>query len=61
MSGCYFHFHSGYRHTINHENSSSVQNNLKQMLAMPKHNTLDIHGQNMAIQHLRNQVSGDIL
>jgi len=50
----------GYRHTINHENSSSVQTNLKQMLAAPKHNTLDIHSQNLAIQHLRNQgVTGD--
>ena len=51
---------SGYRHTINHENSSAVQTNLKQMLAMPKHNTLDIHSQNMAIQHLRNQVRPNI-
>ena len=49
----------GYRHTINHENSSAVQTNLKQMLAAPKHNTLDIHSQNLAIQHLRNQVRPD--
>ena len=33
-----------------------MQTNLKQMLAMPKHNTLDMNGQNMAIQHLRSQV-----
>ena len=46
----------GYRHTINHENSSQVQTNLKQMLAMPKHNTLDMNGQNVALQHLRMQV-----
>ena len=47
----------GYRHTINHENSSQVQTNLKQMLAMPKHNTLDMNGQNVALQHLRMQVA----
>ena len=46
----------GYRHTINTENSSQVQTNLKQMLAMPKHNTLDINGQNVALHHLRMQV-----
>ena len=45
-----------YRHTINHENSSTVQTNLKQMLSMPKHQTLDMNGQNTAIQHLRMQV-----
>jgi len=45
----------GYRHTINHENSSAVQTNLKQMLSMPKHQTLDMNGQNTAIQHLRMQ------
>jgi len=44
-----------YRHTINHENSSTVQTNLKQMLSMPKHQTLDMNGQNTAIQHLRMQ------
>jgi len=45
----------GYRHTINHEQGSSVQTNLKQMLAMPKHNTLDMNSQNAALQHLRMQ------
>jgi len=45
----------GYRHTINHENSSAVQTNLKQMLSMPKHQTLDMNGQSAAIQHLRMQ------
>jgi len=45
----------GYRHTINHESSSTVQTNLKQMLSMPKHQTLDMNGQNAAIQHLRMQ------
>ena len=46
----------GYRHTINHENSSAMQNNVKQLLSMPKHSTLDMGGQNAAIQHLRMQV-----
>ena len=51
----------GYRHTINHEQGNAVQTNLKQMLNMPpKHNTLDINGQNMALQHLRMQVSQTI-
>jgi len=45
----------GYRHTINHESSSTVQTNLKQMLSMPKHQTLDMNGQSAAIQHLRMQ------
>jgi hypothetical protein len=34
-----------------------VQNNLKQMLNLPKHQTLDTHAQNTAIHHLRMQVS----
>ena len=62
----------GYRHTINHENSSQVkiniktpsssqphqvQNNLKAMLGQqPKHQTLDMGGQSAAIHHLRMQV-----
>merc|ERR1719322_1294387 len=46
----------GYRHTINHENSSQVQNNLKAMLGQqPKHQTLDMGGQSAAIHHLRMQ------
>merc|ERR1719350_1509590 len=45
----------GYRHTINHENSSQVQSNLKAMLGQGKHQTLDMGGQSAAIHHLRMQ------
>ena len=46
------------RHTINHEHSQRMQHGLRNLLggqqpSVPKHSTLDSHGQTAALQHLR--------